>query len=329
MNALVWSVAQANAADTPTDWWRLIGLFGITVATIVILALIFRPALRAQPGPNGEGDAGQLPAETPAPGLLQFPAQPPEPASTEASLAAERLRQIINREAEGPPRQPVEARTPSTGVSEGPKEPREGKPMGRGEHESYWGRDAEQAGLDSRALEEEINRLFGSKDGPGKIVPFTPRKAQPSGEQERPATGKPEPGRQRQPGAEAGLTQFPVDTATRDGITATIQELLFCSNVGELLHGFALYTDRYLFQFMDDSRMTEDEFRDAYSDVAARDPADWTRIDAMTDFVRLEDGRVTVRVRYIDGAEVDGTERFVMRYDPRLERWLIDDIQAV
>ena len=131
------------------------------------------------------------------------------------------------------------------------------------------------------------------------------------------------------PGAEPRITRFPVDVATRDGITATIQELLFCSNVGELLHGFALYTDRYLFQFMDDSRMSEDEFRDAFSDIGAKDPSDWTRIDAISDFTRLDDGRVTVRVRYIDGSMIDGTEQFTMRYDSRLERWLIDDIQAI
>ena len=43
---------------------------------------------------------------------------------------------------------------------------------------------------------------------------------------------------------------------------------------------------------MDESRMTEDEFRQAYSDIPARDPSEWTRIDAMSDFVRLDDGRI-------------------------------------
>lgn len=161
------------------------------------------------------------------------------------------------------------------------------------------------------------------RENPGRSCPFAPRRPLTTEEQERQAE------RQRAAGTEPKITRFPVDVATRDGITATVQELLFCSNVGELLHGFALYTDRYLFQFMDESLMSEDQFREVFSDVAAKDPSDWTRLDSISDFTRLDDGRVTVRVRYIDGSMIDGTEQFTMRYDPRLERWLIDDIQAI
>jgi hypothetical protein len=182
-----------------------------------------------------------------------------------------------------------------------------------------------EAGIDAEALEEQLRRLFGPQGEPGKIVPFTPRRLQAPGAPEGQPAGAEEAQRPR---TEPRITRFPVDTATRDGITATIQELLFCANVGELLHGFALYTDRYLFQFMDESGMNEDEFRAAYSDIAAKDPADWTRIDSITDFTRLDDGRVTVRVRYIDGSAIDGVEQLTMRYDTHLTRWLIDNIQT-
>jgi hypothetical protein len=112
-------------------------------------------------------------------------------------------------------------------------------------------------------------------------------------------------------------------------VTAPIQESLLCSNVGELLHGFALYTDRFLFKFMDESRLSEDEFRKMYSDVPAKDPSEWIRVDSMSRFARLPDGRVSVRVRYIDGSQIDGTEELILKYDARLERWLIDDIRPV
>jgi hypothetical protein len=251
---------------------------------------------------------------------------------TDAELAAERLRQIVQQ---GRTERPLDRRRPAGGPKTGPSQPTdeqavEGRTMESGETGSIPEAGTEPGGLDTAALEEQLRRLFGPQGEPGKIVPFTPRRPQAPVDQERPADGEPaESGLPRPAATESRITRFPVDVATRDGITASIQELLFCSNVGELLHGFALYTDRYLFQFMDESRMSEDEFREVYSDVPAKDPSNWTRIDSISDFTRLDDGRVTVRVRYIDGSTIDGTEQFTMRFDPRLERWLIDDIQAI
>jgi hypothetical protein len=125
------------------------------------------------------------------------------------------------------------------------------------------------------------------------------------------------------------ITQFPVDPATRDGVTSTVQELLFCANVGEFMHGFALYTDKFLFRFMVESGLDEETFRARYSNVPPKDPELWTRIEAIQDFQRLDDGRVSASVRYIDGGVLDGMERFVFKHDPITARWLIDDIQAV
>jgi hypothetical protein len=320
MIAAAWPLGQSANAETTTDGWRLIGLIAITLATIVVLALIFRPWTSTQGAPGGQ----------PAPdGGEREPAEPngPRPASagptvqTDAELAAERLRQIV-QQGRVDRRRPTSVPQAGRGRPTGEEPGKEGA-METGEQGTIEGIEAEQGGLDAEALEEQLRRLFGPQGEPGKIVPFTPRRPPTPEDQERPVD------RPSAPGAEPRITRFPVDVATRDGITATIQELLFCSNVGELLHGFALYTDRYLFQFMDDSRMSEDEFRAAFSDIGAKDPSDWTRIDAISDFTRLDDGRVTVRVRYIDGSMIDGTEQFTMRYDPRLERWLIDDIQAI
>jgi hypothetical protein len=260
-----------------------------------------------------------------------------QPAPVDPGLAAERLKQIVDRvtAAEAADRRRLGDRrlkgretTPRRAADDTSQNGSE--TMDREDHGTISEQDAEQAGLDAAALEEQINRLFGIRGETGNIVQFTPRKSTPSGEQDRGSGDQPQRGTDgpRAASGERSITQFPVDVATREAITATVQELLFCANVGELLHGFALYTDRYLFQFMDESRMSEDDFREAYSDIPAKDPSEWIRIDEVSDFVRLDDDRIRVRVRYIDGAEVDGTERFILKLDPRLERWLIDDIQA-
>lgn len=190
------------------------------------------------------------------------------------------------------------------------------------------GATTEQEAMTAGQLQEQIDRYFHRTDRPANVVQFAPRRPAATADQERPAhrPGGTAARGESQPHA---ISQFPVDTATRDGINATIQELLFCANVGELLHGFALYSDRFLFQFMDDSAMSEDEFRQAYSDVPAKDPSEWIRIDSISGFTRLPDGRVMVRVRYIDGAEVNGTEQLTMKFDNYYERWLIDDIRAI
>lgn len=165
---------------------------------------------------------------------------------------------------------------------------------------------------------------------PGKIVQFVPRTAQ-SG----PADIDPayellnEVEREQRAQTDSVLTQFPVDLSTREDVTATVQELLFCANVGEFLHGFALYTDRFLFKFMDQSGLNEDEFRERFSSVEPKDPAEWTRVDSIREFRRLEDGRISAHVRYVDGGTLNGIERYVFKRDPITNRWLIDDIAAV
>jgi hypothetical protein len=334
-------LAQGTTTET-TEWWRIIALVAVTLATVAILALIFRPSMRANyPAvePNGSHPEAPTPGGEPTrPSAFPEPGRAWEPAPTDVDLAAERLRQIVSRSTDvgrpGPrPRRTSES---EAGAPAAPSETGAGAqhgPTGEEKLVETTGAETERGAAETvrtgpSELEEQINRLFGRPGIPGNVVQFTPRRA--AGTESGQAAARPGiGGRERRRGPKRAITGFPVDTATRDGVTSTIQELLFCANVGELLHGFALYTDRFLFQFMDDSRMSEDEFRKTYSDVPAKDPSEWTRVDSIGRFTRLPDGRVSVRVRYIDGAQIDGTEEFVLKHDPRLERWLIDDIRPI
>jgi hypothetical protein len=157
----------------------------------------------------------------------------------------------------------------------------------------------------------------------GKIVPFVPRPSQHADVELDPDY---DILTEFQAQNESVITQFPVDLNTREEVTATVQELLFCANVGEFIHGFALYTDKFLFTFMDQSGMNEDEFRERFSSIPARDPSDWTRIEAIREFRRLDDGRITATVQYVNGGTVAGRERYVFKQDAQTTRWLIDDI---
>ena len=111
--------------------------------------------------------------------------------------------------------------------------------------------------------------------------------------------------------------------------TATVRELLFCANVGEYLHGFALYSDRYLFQFMDETGLTLGEFRAEFDSAHAREANDWTRLSHLGDVRRLDDGRATAVVTYVDGDQPGGAERYTFEFSADRGIWLIDDIAQV
>ena len=136
-----------------------------------------------------------------------------------------------------------------------------------------------------------------------KVVPFIPRQT-----------------------AVASVPDEVVDAAVVAAITATVRELLFCANVGEYLHGFALYTDRYLFRFMDETGMTVDEFRATFEAAPARDADDWTRLAGLGDARRLDDGRISAAVTYQDGEASGATETYTFAFAADRGLWLIDDI---
>ena len=164
----------------------------------------------------------------------------------------------------------------------------------------------------------------------GKIVRFVPRESRSEIDDAYKLLEEVDEERGTQPFETGGrVTRLPVDTATRDAITSTVQELLFCANVGEFMHGFALYTDRYLFQFMTESGMNEDTFRETFQAIPAKETAEWTLIESVSNIERHDDGRVSAHVQFRDGDKLNGTERFTFKIDKRTQRWLIDDIQAI
>jgi len=114
------------------------------------------------------------------------------------------------------------------------------------------------------------------------------------------------------------------DQAVVGALTATVRELLFCANVGEYLHGFALYSDRHLFRFMDDTGLTVDEFRTAFEDAAPKEADDWTRLSHVDDVRRLPDGRVTALVTYLDGDHPGGP--VILRPPRGAQTWAISSI---
>ena len=172
--------------------------------------------------------------------------------------------------------------------------------------------------------EQDVQRMGDAQPDAGKIVQFVPR---------QPKDAVP-------PIDEAyailedleridGPTRLPVDQATRQAITTTVQELLFCANVGEFMHGFALYTDRYLFQFMTESGFTELTFRDTFSDMPGKEPQNWTRIERFDNVQRQDDGRITAEVVYLEQGRQTAPERFTFKQDHITHRWLIDGITAI
>ena len=148
----------------------------------------------------------------------------------------------------------------------------------------------------------------GPVDGPrSNVVPFAPR----------------------QQAAREAAVEPPVDHSVVGALTATVRELLFCANVGEYLHGFALYSDRYLFRFMDDTGLTVDEFRATFEDAVPKEAGDWTRLSHVDDVRRLADGRVSALVTYLDGDKPGGSERYTFEFSAARGLWLIDDIAQV
>src|SRR5918994_3992066 len=86
-------LAQGTTTET-TEWWRIIALVAVTLATVAILALIFRPSMRTNyPAvePNGSHPEAPKPGgEQPRPTAFPEPGRAWEPAPTDVDLAAER-----------------------------------------------------------------------------------------------------------------------------------------------------------------------------------------------------------------------------------------------
>jgi hypothetical protein len=126
------------------------------------------------------------------------------------------------------------------------------------------------------------------------------------------------------------LAPDPIDIL-KDELGSVVRELLFCANVGELLHGFALYSDAFLFRTMDDSGLSEEEFRDAFRAQPAKPVREWTRLAEMRDIERHADTMVTANAIYAREPKSRAPRgehyRFVKNEDTGA--WMIDDIQPL
>jgi hypothetical protein len=120
-----------------------------------------------------------------------------------------------------------------------------------------------------------------------------------------------------------------IDTLTLAALHQVVRDLIYCANSGELLQGFGLYSDPFLFRFLDSSGMSEIEFRDTYGSVKARPRASWEHLDRLFDIARLPDGRIEATASYVDvkGAPANGLERY--RFVESDGIWMIDDIEPI
>jgi hypothetical protein len=182
--------------------------------------------------------------------------------------------------------------------------------------------------------ERDIERLAEEARATGKIVPFVRRTHDRAGAPDQTTPTDideayrlldeigPAP-------APAPVMPITVDAQTREAIEAVIRQLLFYANVGEVLQGFGLYTDEHLRRFMAESGMPEEEFQALFAAIPPKRPVEWTRIEFISRVVRMQDGRISADVQYVDGHQPNGKERLTFVQDTSTRRWLIDDIEAI
>lgn len=127
------------------------------------------------------------------------------------------------------------------------------------------------------------------------------------------------------------LAAHGLDLALADELSAVVRELLFCANSGQLLHGFALYSDSFLFRTMDDSGLSEEEFKAAHQHVAAKPIRDWTRLAELREIERHADNVATATVVYAPstGAADSPREKFRFLKNEETGVWMIDDIEPM
>ncbi|MCC6791619.1 MAG: hypothetical protein IT336_08045 [Thermomicrobiales bacterium] len=120
-----------------------------------------------------------------------------------------------------------------------------------------------------------------------------------------------------------------VDTTTLAALHQVVRDLIYCANAGELLQGFALYSDPYLFRFLDESGLSEEEFRDTFNAIKARPRDAWDHLDQLSDIVVRPDGAIEATASYVNaaGEPSNGLERY--RFVEVDGIWMIDDIEPV
>lgn len=157
--------------------------------------------------------------------------------------------------------------------------------------------------------------------GAPSVVRNGPGFAEPTPGIDQPRTSRSPLPAGREPGSAA-------DQATIDVITQLVRDLMYCANSGELLLGFALYSESFLFRFMDATGFDEVDFRAAYGTKAARPRSAWERLEQLTEVQWKCDGRIEATADYVDyaGERVPTRERFRFVYVESQAAWRVDDI---
>lgn len=158
--------------------------------------------------------------------------------------------------------------------------------------------------------EEEIRLLESSRSGSQAAVPR---------------------GRRGWPAARDVTPAASIELALANELSAVVRELLFCANSGQLLHGFALYSDAFLFRTMDDSGLSESEFKELHQNAPAKPIRDWTRLAELREIERHADNVATAVVAYApaSGSSESLRERFRFRKNEENGVWQIDDIEPI
>jgi hypothetical protein len=133
------------------------------------------------------------------------------------------------------------------------------------------------------------------------------------------------------PGVRESTPAASTELALANELSAIVRELLFCSNSGQLLHGFALYSDAFLFRTMDDSGLSESEFKEQHQNTPAKPIRDWTRLAELRGIERHADNVVTATAVYAPapGSTESLRERFRFLKNEESHVWQIDDIEPI
>jgi hypothetical protein len=126
-------MADAASSAEPTDWWRIIGLAAVTIATVAILAILFRPGALGRPEAPEPGEPATGPNRPP--GLYPLPQRPLGDPAMDTTRAAERLRQIVSQPstAETERRSPAAARDKQPERGPSATDSKEQTPAGAGQ----------------------------------------------------------------------------------------------------------------------------------------------------------------------------------------------------
>ena len=129
-----------------------------------------------------------------------------------------------------------------------------------------------------------------------------------------------------------GTVEIPVgelaDAETVAAVTAVTREIYACFNAGDFRRAFSLLTDEAVLGFAEEEPIPEAELRGLLGATPEAVPAEGrTTILAVTDVVRLADGRVGALVASADPADPEeGPTAVHLTFEQADGRWLVDGV---